>query len=592
LKTHSVTVATSSAPSRRPTAGASAILLALAVFAGLWLLNAPYRQAYQPSHDDVTALADGLLLLPGARWTDWFTQGHTRFFIPYPEWSIAQTGFARPVYQGTIFLAHFILDRHWSSYLAINYLALAGVAAIGFAIARRVLGLRSGEALMAAALVLLAPAVSEFSLGVVGAGSESLATLLIGCAFLALVGERRILCFFLLLAAMFTKETALWAPVAATATLLCDRRGLRPLARKAWAGAMLLPIALWFAQRIAFYGGIAGTYATTDYASPRTFLALLGWKLLHLHPLFVSQQPFSAATGWAPIDQGIRIATALLLLVVLLAWALLVLRAVLGSARAVGSTPLPERRPFLLVSLWAAIGLAFYLLLAVGSPRYAAAAVMFAWPVVVASALREHRPMLCAALAALLVLSLARTAHYVAALNPPHADSETAHFFRAIGTMDAALRDVPANIRQVYVFTEDGMVPVTPAYLQAFLGIGSTLIRVADISWGCRDQAGAAIAHREADGETIVEVTLPDCARFFFFDSALTADAMSNGLLPRSRALTYELPEALPAADAGGTRPMLALGRRIILHVRANGPARFIVEHGAPDGGLAWFDVP
>jgi hypothetical protein len=132
-------VETSSAPSRRPTAGASAILLALAVFAGLWLLNAPYRQAYQPSHDDVTALADGLLLLPGAQWTDWFTQGHTRFFIPYPEWSIAQTGFARPVYQATIYLAHFVLDRHWSSYLAINYLALAGIAAVGFAIARRVL---------------------------------------------------------------------------------------------------------------------------------------------------------------------------------------------------------------------------------------------------------------------------------------------------------------------------------------------------------------------------------------------------------------------------------------------------------------------
>jgi hypothetical protein len=585
-------VETSSAPSRRPTAGASAILLALAVFAGLWLLNAPYRQAYQPSHDDVTALADGLLLLPGAQWTDWFTQGHTRFFIPYPEWSIAQTGFARPVYQATIYLAHFVLDRHWSSYLAINYLALAGIAAVGFAIARRVLGLRSGEALVAAALVLLAPAVSEFSLGVLGAGSESLASFLIGCAFLALVGGRRVLCLLLLLAALFTKETALWAPVAAAATVLWDRGDLRPRARKAWVGAMLLPIGLWFALRIAFYGGIAGTYATTDYASPRTFLALLGWKLVHFHPLFLSQQPFSAAAGWAPIDQGIRIATALLLLVVLLAWALLVLRTALGSASGVGSAPLPERRPFLLVSLWAAIGLGFYLLLAVGSPRYAAAAVMFAWPVVVASAVREHRPLFCAALAALLVLSLARTAHYAAALNPPRADSETAHFFRAIGTMNAALRDVPAKIRQVYVFTEDGMVPVTPTYLEAFLGIGSTLIRVADISWGCQNQAGAAVAHREADGETIVEVSLPDCAQFFFFDSAIAADAMGNGLLPRSRAVSYELPDAHPHADPRGTRPMLALGRRIILHVRPSGPARFIVEHGAPDGGLAWFDTP
>ena len=567
-------------------------MLALAVFLGLWLLNAPYRQAYQPSHDDVTALADGLLLLPGACWTDWFTQGHTRFFIPYPEWSIAQTGFARPVYQGTIYLAHFILDRHWSSYLAINYLALAGIAAVGFAIARRVLILRVGGALIAAALVLLAPAVSEFSIGILGAGSETLASFLIGCAFLALVGGQRTLCFFLLLVAIFTKETALWAPVAATATVLWDRRGLQPRARKAWGAAMLLPIVLWLALRIAFYGGVAGTYATADYASPRAFLALLGWKLLHLHPLFVSQQPFSAAVGWPPIDQAIRIATTVLLLVVLLAWAFLVLRGLSGHARRSDADPLPERRGLLLASLWAAVGLGFYLLLAVSSPRYAAAAAMFAWPVIVACIFRERRAILHAALAALFLLSVARTAHYVTALNPPRANSETAHFFRAIAAMNAALRDIPPTIRQVYVFTEDGMVPVTPAYLQVFLGLNATLIRVADISWDCQRQAAATVAHREIEGEAIVDVALPDCARFFFFDSALAADSVTGGQLRRNQAINYELPDARAVAGPDGASPMLAPGRHIIVHIRPDGPARFIVEHGASDGGLAWFDTP
>ena len=381
----------------------SALLLAFAVFAGLWLLNAPYRQAYQPSHDDVTALVDGLLLLPDARWMDWFTQGHTRFFIPYPEWSIAQTAFARPVYQGVIYLAHFVLDRQWSSYLAINYLALAGIAAVGFAIARRVLRLDVTGALVAAALILLAPAVSEFSIGILGAGSESVASVLVGCAFLALVGGRRMLCLLLLVVAMFAKETALWAPVAAAATVLWDPRDLRPRARMAYAAAMLVPIVLWLALRIAFYGGIGGTYATADYGSPRAFLALLGWKLLHLHPLFVSQQPFFAAPGWAALDQGIRIATALSLLAVLLAWAFLVLRAFSGRAMRIEAEPLPEGRALLLVSLWAAVALGFYLLLAVGSPRYAAAAVMFAWPAAVAATLWGHRWILRVALAAVLL---------------------------------------------------------------------------------------------------------------------------------------------------------------------------------------------
>jgi hypothetical protein len=419
-----------------------------------------------------------------------------------------------------------------------------------------------------------------------------LASLLIGCAFLALIDGRRTLCFFLLLLAMFTKETALWAPVAAAATALWDRRGLQPRARKAWAAAMLLPIALWLALRIAFYGGIAGTYATADYASPRAFLALLGWKLLHLHPLFVSQQPFSVAAGWPAVDQAIRLATALLLLVVLLAWAFLVLRALSGRAGRSDADLLLDRRGLLLASLWAAMGLGFYLLLAVGSPRYAAAAVMFAWPVVVACTFRKHSPMLHAALAALFLLALARTAHHVTALNPPRADSETARFFGAIGAMNAALRDMPPMIRQVYVFTEDGMVPVTPDYLQVFLGINATLIRAADISWGCSQPETVAVAHSNMNGEATVEAILPDCARFFFFDSAIAAQAVKDGRLRRNDEMAYDLPDARPVVGPDGMTPVLAPGRHIILHVRPSGPARFIVEHGALDGGLAWFDTP
>src|SRR5215470_15297790 len=48
----------------------SVLLFGLAVFGLLWFLNQPYRHVYQPGHDDVTSLADGLLLLPGAQWTD------------------------------------------------------------------------------------------------------------------------------------------------------------------------------------------------------------------------------------------------------------------------------------------------------------------------------------------------------------------------------------------------------------------------------------------------------------------------------------------------------------------------------------------
>src|SRR5438876_5441974 len=137
-----------------------------------------YRHIYEPRGDDVTALADGLLLLPGAHWLDWFTQGYSNFFATYPEWPKHETAFVRPAAQFAIYLAHFILGRDWASYLAINYLGVAGVAAVAFAIARRALGLGNGAALLAGLLVLLSPAVVEFSIWQIGFASETWASLL------------------------------------------------------------------------------------------------------------------------------------------------------------------------------------------------------------------------------------------------------------------------------------------------------------------------------------------------------------------------------------------------------------------------------
>jgi hypothetical protein len=159
--------------------------------------------------------------------------------------------------------------------------------------------------------------------------------------------------------------------------------------------------------------------------------------------------------------------------------------------------------------------------------------------------------------------------------------------------MNAALSQAPPRIRQIYVISEDGMVPVTPDYLRAFLGIDATIIRVADISWGCgAGKETVAFSHSIADGVTTLDATVPDCAHFFFFDSPIDASALQDGLLPRNDAMVYELPDSRPSASPAGSKPLLEPGRRMILRVRSEGPARFIIEHGQPDDGLAWFDTP
>src|SRR5262249_31573819 len=176
-----------------------ALLVAVAIFALLWLVGLLYRDVYVPRVDDVTAFADGLLLIPGARWEDWFTEGHSHFFDAYPEWPRGITAFARPAFQFLIYLAHFFLGQDWSAYLALNYLGIAAAAAVSFAIARRVLRLGIGAALVGAAFVSLSPSMLQYSIWQVGFASEPLASALVGGAFLALVARENMACSALLL---------------------------------------------------------------------------------------------------------------------------------------------------------------------------------------------------------------------------------------------------------------------------------------------------------------------------------------------------------------------------------------------------------
>jgi hypothetical protein len=570
------------------------IAIGFAAFALLWLLNAPYRQVYQPSHDDVTALADGLLLLPGAHWQDWFTRGHSDFFDTYPEWPQHDTAFSRPVFQFVIYLAHFAFGRNWASYLAINYIAIAGTAAVAFAIARAALGLGVLPSMLAAALTLLSSAVLEFSFGVLGAGSECLAAFLVGCGFLAVVSRRNALCALLLMLALLTKETAMWAPFAASLTVLLRRGGGRSSGRAIAAASMLSPIIVWLGMRMAFYGGIGGTYATADYTPLTTFLELGLLKLRHFHHLFIAQ--IVAKSDWqSPVmDRTIRIGAAVLFFLLLIHWALSVFRRArneLASARDDSRWPVVDAS--MLVAIWALAALTFYFALAVSSPRYAAAAVMFAWPSIVGEVVRGRSRGLRAALAGCLAISIAQTSQLLAKSNPPSLESEQGKFLRAAAAMNATLRQTPPSVREVYVLSTGGLVPANSEYLSGFAGIQAKIVRIVDAAWECGDKPVAIeYDHEVIDGQVTLAARLPDCARFFFAFSGIAASALVNGGIRRSESISYEFPEVRVVARTGSPAAGIELGHRMIARIRLHGPARFVVERGAPGGDIDWFDVP
>ena len=561
-------------------------------FLSLWLLNLPYRRVYQPTDNDVTALADGLLLVPGARWEDWFTRGHSHFFDAYPEWPFGLTRFARPVFQFVLYLAHFVFDSDWASYLAINYLCVAGVAATAYAVARKALALNVGPSMLAAVLVFLSPAVLEYSIWQVGFASESLASILIGGAFLAAVARRDAPCVALLSVALFSKETSAWAPLAALATILLRRKSHESSRSHILAASsMLLPMAVWFGFRFAFFAGIGGSYATAEYAPISKFLTLVGWKLVHLHHLFIQQNVFVEQGVWALPDQAIRVATALLLLTVVIAWALKSLRATQAELVCVVRErrwPAPEAP--LLVTLWAALGFAFYLAISAPSARYAASSIMFAWPAVL-SVIASHRArILRLAVLVCLAVPLARTAHLIYEMNPPPRSSDVDNFFRSTAEMNAALRRVPPDVQQVYVFFVAGLVTANPDYLRAFLGIRAQIVRLTDTTSFCgQNEDPPIVDHDFVAGEVTIHAKLPDCARFEFLSSNVSPAVLIDGRIRRGGSIVYEFPQAHAIQRIGPFEPAIDLGSQMIVHIRPSGRARFIT---AADGQITWFDTP
>ena len=560
--------------------GWSAVLLGFAVFALLWILYTPYRKLYMPNTADIPALADGLLLAPGAHWTDWFIRGYSNFWNAYPEWPYRDTGFTRPAFQFLIYLAHFALGRNWELYSIISCFVTAAMAAVAFLIARTALGLRTGLSLLAAALVVLSPPVLEHWVFGLAFAIESLASVLVVGAFLAAVARRDFLCLMFLFAALLTKENAVWAPAAAAITIMLRPKPEEPFRRQAiTAAVMFLPVVFWLGLRFAFFGGIGGTYATAGYRHLGFFLALSLQKLTHLDALFVGQHAFVTEGHGALLDRAIRLGTRLLTYALFSLLALRVVREIANRLRyARDKRRWPTVDAAFLVPLWAAIALAFHFAIALPDPRYATSVVVFAWPALVAEIDRRRQAVIWLGLMLLCVVSALRSYRSVEIRQDP-TNIELSPMIQV------ALDQVPMATRQVYTLAvfHDGLPFVNPEYMRLILGLPAEIVRMFDISWNCGESNDlVAFDHSIADGVVKLTVTLPACANFV----VPSIKALANGHLYRNATISYELPDSSITSNWSGE-----VGRRMTVYVRPNGPARFIILHGGPSG-IAWFDTP
>jgi hypothetical protein len=126
-----------------------------------------------------------------------------------------------------------------------------------------------------------------------------------------------------------------------------------------------------------------------------------------------------------------------------------------------------------------------------------------------------------------------------------------------------------------------------PEDVRLILGVSAEIIRVVEIAWNCGDASDLiTFDHTTANGVVSISVTLPSCANFYFETDRFNSE-LASGRLYRN-AMSYELPQV---ERRKGPQPYLFLGREMTVHIRPTGSARFIIEHGGPDG-IAWFDTP
>ena len=187
----------------------------------------------------------------------WLTRGMADYYHVYPEWP--QTGFSdfyRPVWNLIIYAEQAVFGQHyWAWFLAFCALQYAGT--LLFLQVLRSLAVPSRPALTFAVLFLFNPAFVSLGFVYPGFQFDVFTSLLLLAAFHQLLEHRHGFALALITAAVFTKETAIFAPVAAALTVFILERDAK------WSLAMLTPLLAWVGARwLAFHAVMGGTFAS------------------------------------------------------------------------------------------------------------------------------------------------------------------------------------------------------------------------------------------------------------------------------------------------------------------------------------------
>ena len=233
---------------------AAALLAGLLTLLGLYSYFCIHLYSrYLLVHDDPGNI--GGTLEGGPR--GWLTRGMAGYYHVYPEWpQPAFSNFYRPVWNLIIFVEQAVFGQHyWAWFLTFCVIQYSGT--LLFLRVLRVLGAPSRSAILFTILFLFNPAFVNSGFIYPGFQFDVFASLLLLAAFHQMLEHRYGLALALITMAVFTKETAIFAPVAAAISVFILKRDLK------WSMAMLAPLALWaMARWLAYHAVMGGTFAS------------------------------------------------------------------------------------------------------------------------------------------------------------------------------------------------------------------------------------------------------------------------------------------------------------------------------------------
>jgi hypothetical protein len=519
-----------------------------------WYLSS--YSSYAPFGDDPSIIA-GSLGSP----LSWFTNGFSQYFVVYPEWSGGTTDFFRPGVNLIVRLEHLLFGNQFWLYFALLYAAQLAVCLLVID-TLRMAGVPPATRSMFGVLAAVNPAFLGPALETVSYHFDIWCGLLSFLVFYLMIRNRYGLAFVCMCGAVFTKEAALYVPVAACITAYLTTR------RTALAASMLVPLAGWIlVRKFVFVGSLAHVYAVQPsfLGALKIFKGAAIWPVGVLDPRVVRQIVDQHSIQSHLVDVTLMVANAVL-------WIVLITGAVRVMKRSPPVTANARSPDLLWISLlWLAGALAFGVL--VGQEgRFGGSIfpleIVFVGLLTRQSAIPRLRVPGWSA-TAILSLAFAWNANLV---------------LREQNTQPVAMQKLLAVIKHqaapvVYVVSAPLDWTSTPESVAAITNPSARVVILSQFE-GCVAGPGGATTIGRSSPSLSIEVQYPACAHLTMgsVPPRILAGGV-NGTVTRGGFASYQFSEGqvLSNAMAVGAEPTVTLGTRLQLSLDPGPPGGYVL---------------